>query len=172
MPRCDLLPRGGRFIEIGKTDIRDPAAVAATHDGVRYEVFDLLEENPERVGEMLGEIVALFERGILHHLPITTWDVRQAADAFRFLREARHTGKIVLRVPQAADPAGTVLITGGTGGLGGLVARHLAERHGARHLLLASRRGPDAPGVAELVAALGEVGLCGRGRGVRREPAR
>ncbi len=48
---------------------------------------------------------------------------------------------------------GTVLITGGTGALGAHVARWLA-RHGARHLLLASRRGAAAPGSAELVAAL------------------
>jgi len=55
------------------------------------------------------------------------------------------------------DPAGTVLITGGTGGLGRLVARHLAER-GARHLLLVGRRGPAAEGADELIAELAELG--------------
>ncbi|MFF6788762.1 type I polyketide synthase [Streptomyces filamentosus] len=49
---------------------------------------------------------------------------------------------------------GTVLVTGGTGGLGALVARHLVERHGVRHLLLVSRRGPQAPGAEELRRAL------------------
>ncbi|MFI9052901.1 type I polyketide synthase, partial [Streptomyces sp. NPDC053427] len=49
---------------------------------------------------------------------------------------------------------GTVLITGGTGTLGSLVARHLADHHGAQHLLLVSRSGPDAPGAPELEAAL------------------
>ncbi|MEU4154189.1 type I polyketide synthase [Streptomyces sp. NPDC026659] len=58
----------------------------------------------------------------------------------------------------ALDPEGTVLVTGGTGSLGMLVARHLVTTHGVRHLLLASRRGPDAPGVGELVAELGESG--------------
>ncbi|WP_254886047.1 type I polyketide synthase [Streptomyces sp. NA02950] len=52
------------------------------------------------------------------------------------------------------DPEGTVLITGGSGGLGGLVARHLAVEHGVRRLLLAGRRGADAPGSAELTAEL------------------
>ncbi|MEV6921195.1 type I polyketide synthase, partial [Amycolatopsis sp. NPDC051106] len=55
-------------------------------------------------------------------------------------------------------PDGTVLVTGGTGALGALVARHLATRYGVRHLLLASRRGPDADGAAELVADLVELG--------------
>ncbi|AWN25829.1 type I polyketide synthase [Streptomyces sp. NEAU-S7GS2] len=56
------------------------------------------------------------------------------------------------------DPDGTVLITGGTGGLGALVARHLAGTHGVRHLLLVSRRGPDAPGVPELRTELASLG--------------
>ncbi|MFD1659425.1 type I polyketide synthase, partial [Streptomyces caeni] len=55
-------------------------------------------------------------------------------------------------------PEGTVLITGGTGVLGGLLARHLVRAHGVRHLLLAGRRGADAPGVRELTAELAEQG--------------
>ncbi|MFE3876605.1 type I polyketide synthase [Kitasatospora sp. NPDC059146] len=55
------------------------------------------------------------------------------------------------------DPNGTVLVTGGTGTLGSLLARHLVVR-GARHLLLAGRRGERAPGAAELVAELTALG--------------
>ncbi|MFE2043043.1 SDR family NAD(P)-dependent oxidoreductase [Streptomyces sp. NPDC059477] len=55
-------------------------------------------------------------------------------------------------------PWGTVLITGGTGGLGTLVARHLAARHGVTRLVLTSRRGPDAPGAAALRADLVALG--------------
>jgi acyl transferase domain-containing protein len=53
---------------------------------------------------------------------------------------------------------GTVLITGGTGGLGALVAEHLADRYSARHLLLASRQGPDAPGAEDLRTRLVNLG--------------
>ncbi len=53
---------------------------------------------------------------------------------------------------------GTVLITGATGGLGGVFAKHLVTKYGARHLLLTSRRGPDAPGAAELAAELETLG--------------
>ncbi|WP_086666773.1 type I polyketide synthase [Lentzea kentuckyensis] len=52
------------------------------------------------------------------------------------------------------DPDGTVLVTGGTGALGAITARHLVAEHGVRHLLLTSRRGTRAPGAAELVAEL------------------
>lgn len=56
------------------------------------------------------------------------------------------------------DPEGTVLITGGTGGIGAHLARHLVTEHGARHLVLTSRRGPAAEGAAELTAELSELG--------------
>ncbi|MFI0822778.1 SDR family NAD(P)-dependent oxidoreductase [Streptomyces sp. NPDC021098] len=56
------------------------------------------------------------------------------------------------------DPDGTVLITGGTGTLGGLVAEHLVRTWGVKHLLLVSRSGPHAPGVPELAERLEELG--------------
>ncbi|OEV13520.1 type I polyketide synthase, partial [Streptomyces nanshensis] len=57
-----------------------------------------------------------------------------------------------------AEVEGTVLVTGGTGGLGALVARHLASEHGVRDLLLVSRRGQGAEGADELTAELAESG--------------
>ncbi|MGC4790541.1 type I polyketide synthase [Micromonospora sp. DT178] len=58
--------------------------------------------------------------------------------------------------------AGTVLVTGATGLLGRLVARRLVTRHDVRHLLLVSRSGADAPGVAALVDELAELGATAR----------
>ncbi|SDM38948.1 type I polyketide synthase [Allokutzneria albata] len=133
-----LLRPGGRFVELGKTDLRAPAP--------NYFPFDLFEAaGPERIGEMLRDLVELFERGDLVPPPITTWDVRRAPEALRFMRDAKHTGKIVLTLPAPVDPDGTVLITGGTGALGRLIARHLVERHGRRKLVLLSRSGGPAP---------------------------
>ncbi|MFE0589782.1 SDR family NAD(P)-dependent oxidoreductase [Micromonospora echinospora] len=61
-------------------------------------------------------------------------------------------------LPGGIDPDGTVLVTGGTGVLGRLLARHLATTHGVRHLLLAGRRGPAAEGIDDLVAELAAHG--------------
>ncbi len=60
--------------------------------------------------------------------------------------------------PRRFDPAGTVLVTGGTGAIGGAFARHLVAEHGVRRLVLTSRRGPDAPRAAELAAELTDLG--------------
>ncbi|HSK04610.1 MAG TPA: MDR/SDR family oxidoreductase, partial [Kofleriaceae bacterium] len=149
-----LLPRGGRFLEMGKLDVRDPDAIAAAHPGVAYRAFDVMEAGPERIQAMLRQIVELVERGVLAAPPVTTLPVDRASEALGTLAHARHVGKLVLRMPAALDPEGTVILTGGTGTLGGLVARHLVERHGVRHLVLASRRGRAAPGADALVHEL------------------
>ncbi|GFN01286.1 hypothetical protein Sfulv_60960 [Streptomyces fulvorobeus] len=73
-------------------------------------------------------------------------------------------GRLVRRAPADQDVSpvwggdGRVLITGGTGGLGAVVARHLVTEHGVRRLLLVSRRGLGAEGVEELVGELSELG--------------
>ncbi len=154
----DLLAGGGRFVEMGKTDIRDPSEVSERHFGVSYQAFDLMEAGPERIQEMLGELMGLFQAGVLEPLPVRAWDIRRAPEAFRFMSQARHTGKIVLSLSSAIDPLGTVLITGGTGTLGALLARHLVSEHGVGHLLLASRRGGGAAGAGELQAELESLG--------------
>ncbi|MFH8385208.1 SDR family NAD(P)-dependent oxidoreductase [Kitasatospora sp. NPDC018058] len=153
-----LLGPGGRLIEMGRTDVRDPAEVAATHDGARYRAFVLQEAGPERIGQMLADLVELFERGALRPLPLTCWDVTRAREAFRYMAQARHTGKIVLTVPRPWDADGTVLITGGTGTLGAELARHLVTARGVRRLLLAGRSGPGAPGAAALAEELTALG--------------
>ncbi|MBV6701532.1 SDR family NAD(P)-dependent oxidoreductase, partial [Kitasatospora aureofaciens] len=153
-----LLRPGGRLIEMGKTDVRVADEVAAAHDGAHYRAFDLQEAGPERIGQMLTDLVDLFEQGVLQPLPLTCWDVTRAREAFRHMAQARHTGKIVLTVPRPWDRAGTVLVTGGTGTLGGALARHLVTAHGIRHLLLTSRRGPDSPGAEDLHRDLTALG--------------
>ncbi|HZG07166.1 MAG TPA: SDR family NAD(P)-dependent oxidoreductase, partial [Streptomyces sp.] len=153
-----LLAPGGRFLEMGKTDIRDAGQLAALRGDIRYHAYDLREVDPDRIAEMLADLCELFDSGALTPLPVQPWDLRDAPEAFRFMSQARHTGKMVLTVPRRLDPDGTVLITGGVGMLGGLLARHLVTEHGVRHLVLTSRRGPAAEGAAELRAELTALG--------------
>ncbi len=154
-----LLTGSGRFLEMGKTDIREPKQVAEDFPGVDYRVYDLVTDaGAERIGRMLAAVGTLFAEKILLPPPVRSWPLAEAHQALRHMSQARHTGKLVLEIPPALDPAGTVLVTGGTGTLGGLVAEHLVRTCDVRHLLLLSRRGPEAPGADELAARLREFG--------------
>jgi len=153
-----LLARGGRFVELGTADRRDPVVIAAAHPGVRYEAVDLLGLAPERLGELLGEVVGQLVGGEIAPLPLTAWDVRDGSQALQHVSQARHVGKVVLTMPRALPRDGTVLVTGGTSGLGPAVAEHLARAHGVRRMLLVSRSGDGAPGVDALQARLAQLG--------------
>ncbi|OBG57850.1 type I polyketide synthase [Mycobacterium sp. E735] len=162
-----LLAPGGRFIEMGKTDVRDPRVVAEEHRGARYQAFDLLEAGPDRTAAMLAQIVELMRDGAVTPLPLKTFDVRCASAAYRFVSQARHIGKVALTIPSGPGAVlsgcgglagGSVVITGGTGMAGSALARHLVDRYRVGHVMLASRAGPGAAGVAELVDELREAG--------------
>ncbi|WP_216897304.1 type I polyketide synthase [Nocardia alni] len=153
-----LLPRGGHFVELGVTDVRDPGAIAAKFPDVDYHSFLINRVDPDRIRHMLGQLLTLFADGVLTVPPITGWDVRQAQAALRYVGQGRHIGKVVLTWPASLNPEGTVLITGGTGMIGATLARHLVTAYGARELLLTSRAGESAPGAKELVDELTELG--------------
>ncbi|RAU91272.1 polyketide synthase, partial [Mycobacterium colombiense] len=163
-----LLAPGGRFIEMGKTDVRDPRVVAEQHRGAVYRAFDLMEAGPDRTAAMLAQITGLLADGIVTPLPLKTFDVRCAATAYRYLSQARHIGKVALTVPSGPGEVlsgcggglagASVVITGGTGMAGSALARHLVERYWVAHVVLVSRTGDRGPGVAELVADLQRCG--------------
>jgi pimaricinolide synthase PimS1 len=90
---------------------------------------------------------------------VATGEPQLAVRAGRF-----HAPRLTRMAPVAGewDPRGTVLITGGTGTLGGAVARHLVSRHGVRQLVLVSRRGVEAEGAAELRDELTALGAAVR----------
>jgi len=161
-----LLVGGGRFIEMGKTDLRDPESMAP---GVYYRAFDLMEAGPDHIASMLSDLIGMFGAGVLKPLPIKMFDVRCASAAYRFVSQARQIGKVVLTLPDGPDDpvlassggglaGGSVVITGGTGMAGSAVAAHLVARYGVGHVVLVSRSGADSEGVAQLLDQLKGAG--------------
>lgn len=147
-----LLVPGGRFVEIGARDLRDDSWPT----GVRHHHFTLTDAGPRRIATMLAEVVEELERGTLQHLPVRRWELGEARTALRSLSQGRTSGKNVVAVPRTLDRP--VLVTGGTGGIGSLFARHLVADRGARDIVLASRRGPDAEHAGALRAELERLG--------------
>ncbi|ORB52070.1 type I polyketide synthase [Mycobacterium persicum] len=153
-----LVVPGGCFVEIGKTDIRAAADVAHTHPDLSYHAYDLSAATPEQLQHAWAGVRELIEYAVIQPLPVTSYGLLRAPQAFRDMSQARHTGKIVLTPPAVLDPKGTVLITGGTGMLGGLFAEHLITGYGVRRLLLTSRRGSSTPEAVELARRLESLG--------------
>ena len=94
-----LLRPGGRFVEIGIRDVKSREEVAALAPGVRYEAIDLLEvyqQQPEVIGQILGQVVAAVAAGELTPLPSRVFPAEAVADALRLMQQAKHTGKLVL----------------------------------------------------------------------------
>ncbi|TDC21984.1 SDR family NAD(P)-dependent oxidoreductase [Streptomyces sp. 8K308] len=119
-------------------------------------------EHPDRWGGLIDLPATLDERAATRLCAALAQD-RPGAEDQLALRSAGLFGRRLRRAPRPADAtdqtrlSGPALITGGTGAVGGHVARHLA-RSGVRRLVLTSRRGPAAPGAAPLVAELTALG--------------
>ena len=112
----------------------------------------LRQELPERFGGLidLGTRVEAVHRWLAAGLAAGEDELRLTLDGPQGLRWTP-SGDAAGDVPELN---GTVLITGGTGALGRALASRLVSTHGARHLVLTSRRGPDTPGADGLVQQL------------------
>ncbi|WP_248839539.1 type I polyketide synthase [Frankia sp. AgKG'84/4] len=149
-----LVVHGEASDDLGAAAVRGLLRCAASEHPGRIVLVELAAD--ERLtDELLGKALAGDEPEIR---------VRgSVASAPRLARPPQHSATADTGVPAAVaglplDPHGTVLITGGTGTLGAITARHLVRQHGVRHLLLASRGGPQAAGAGALRAELAELG--------------
>ncbi|MEV7779267.1 type I polyketide synthase [Kitasatospora sp. NPDC088351] len=150
-----------RFADSRLVFVTRDATTARTEDGLGSApvwglVRTAMTENPDRFGllDLTDWDLSETELGRALAVPDAQVSLRDGALLVPRLVKSPTTGDTV----PALNPEGTVLITGATGTLGRLFARHLVAEHGVRHLLLASRRGRDAAGMAELEAELAAHG--------------
>ncbi|MEL6555919.1 MAG: SDR family NAD(P)-dependent oxidoreductase, partial [Cyanobacteria bacterium J06621_11] len=162
-----VLAPDGCFLEIGKRGIWSQQKMAEARPDVTYHVIDLMtvaQAQPQRIQAMLRTLTEQFEAETLTPLCYRTFSIAEAPQAFRYMQQARHIGKIVFDVSGSehttaqeeterktvaatekvvVDPEGTYLITGGTGGLGIETAKWLVSQ-GARHIALLNRGTPKS----------------------------
>lgn len=147
-----VLRSGGRFLELGKTDLWDQARVDQTNPGVTFHAIALdrmMAEQADVVAQLVREVMTQFAEKTLEPLPLRTFRIERTVDALRHMARAEHIGKVVIQATSSSDSAeqglslradGSYLVTGGLGGLGLKLARWLADR-GAKHLVLVGRSG-------------------------------
>ncbi len=171
-----ILAMGGRFLEIGKRDIYSdmPLGLEPFKNNLALFAIDLdqlIRKQPTRVGAMFRELMDQFDRGTLQPLPVTTFDVDESRDAFRYMQQAKHVGKVSVtyHAPPAEVYPGdhgavnlkadrTYWVAGGLGGFGLRLADWLVQR-GARHLVLGGRSQTVSPQVQTRLDRWREQGI-------------
>ena len=158
------LAQGGRFVELARRDILSVEEMAELRPDVAYDILELdvlKKTDPEWVGRVLRDVVARVAAGELKPLIHSRWPLAEAGAALRFMRSARHLGKIVVTAQPLASGRlkedRTYLVTGGLGGIGLAVAEWLADL-GAGTIVLNGRRSPGEDAL-EAIRALEDRGV-------------
>lgn len=166
----ELLASYGRFVEIGKRDISENNGLpmAAFNRNITFHGIDvdrLMIERTPVVQGLLRDIERYYDQGIFAAVNTHLFGAAQAEEAFTFLAQSKHMGKVVLNfkdqsVPVAKtqetkelDLEGSYMITGGTGGFGLQIADWLSQR-GVAQLILASRSGAKSDEAKEAIAKM------------------
>lgn len=160
----EVLAPDGRFVEIGRRGIWTAEQVREIRPDATYHVLylgDVCVDDPALVRERLLALVRDLSAGRFRPLPVRGWPADEAHEAFRFMAQAKHIGKLVLdfgRRQAVSDirPDATYVVTGGLGGVGLAVAESLVAR-GARHLALLGRSAPGQQ-ARETIARLEALG--------------
>ncbi|MBO4368578.1 MAG: SDR family NAD(P)-dependent oxidoreductase [Desulfovibrio sp.] len=154
----NVLKPFGRFLELGKSDFFADSALRLRpfRNNISYfgiDVDQLMKERPQLGQRLFTEMMQHFTEGNWTPLPCTVFAADEVEQAFRFMQQSHHVGKIIVTPPDvhskthSKEPTvfpivdnATYLVTGGLGGFGLESARFLAT-HGAGALLLLSRSG-------------------------------
>jgi acyl transferase domain-containing protein/acyl carrier protein len=164
-----VLREKGCFLEIGKNGVWEVEQAKQVRPDISYFLVDLVKEcyeQPALIQSMFYELMQQFQEGTLKPLPQTVFTFADVLNAFRYMQQAKHIGKIVIshkpatattyQEPVTFREDATYLITGGLGGLGLLTARWLVE-HGTKHLVLVGRRAAN-PSVNSQLKQLEQAG--------------
>ncbi|KAI0594688.1 polyketide synthase PksD [Biscogniauxia sp. FL1348] len=168
----------GRFVEIGKADIKSNAALpmACFAKNVSFAGVDLHHISIYRkdIGKKaLRKTMELAGNGSIRPpTPLHVYDISEAEEALRYLQSGKNTGRIVIQIDRASkvqkyltrrrtwkfDSNSTYIVVGGLGGIGRSIIQWMAKR-GARHLLVPSRSGPTTEAAASIVDELTQQGI-------------
>jgi len=152
------LRSGGRFVEISKRDIWSPSRVAQERPDVLYNLV-AVDFLPDRaVNNAMTRLSGHLASGTLQALPQVIHSLGAARAALRQMSQARHVGKVVTRAKTLQEDhgtsLGTVMVTGGLGMIGSLVARWLTKQSVQKVVLLGRSGRPGGDSAAATSLAL------------------
>ncbi|GLA23998.1 type I Iterative Polyketide synthase (PKS) [Aspergillus niger] len=166
----------GRFIEVGKRDFlaNGQLAMAPFIENRSYIGFDLFQmgkQNPRAHEQLLQQFQDWYDGGHIKPIrPVTIYEAAKVTDAFRYMQQGSHMGKILIRMPSdpmelaptsqppvSFSPNKSYLLVGGLGGVGRSVALWMVQR-GARHLVILSRSAGQSDSDRDFILDLEEQG--------------
>lgn len=146
----EVLKADGHFIEIGKRGIWQEEDVALSFPEIKYTILpldEILMKDRDKTRGYLDKLSHWYCEKNFPVPPLTAFPIKNAPKAFKFIKNARHIGKVVLTTEVQPNPEfvshATYVIAGGAGGLGLEVTRWLVE-HGAENLVLLNRSEPGS----------------------------
>ncbi|MEL7407817.1 MAG: SDR family NAD(P)-dependent oxidoreductase [Cyanobacteria bacterium J06558_2] len=159
----DVLNSQGRFIELALRDIWNYERMKESKPNIAYlpmNLFEISQRQPQLIKKLLQKLMDQLSNGLLQPPPLQAFTLERIIDAFRYMQQAKHIGKIVVTQTAESDEAdtqkslsflsdATYLITGGTGGLGLTVAEWMISK-GAKNLVLVARSSPNAAAKSQL----------------------
>lgn len=166
----EVCKEGGTFVEIGKIGILSMDEMSKRRPDISYYPFDLGElgiESPVMIKELWRQVLNKIDAKVISPLPFKSFAIEDAANAFRFMAQAKQIGKVVItqtHIERASKSKKVVLdnrtylLTGGLGALGLRLAEWLANK-GARHLVLVSRSGNPTVEGASIIKKLTNAGV-------------
>ncbi|GGA98259.1 type I polyketide synthase [Allosediminivita pacifica] len=157
------LAEGGRMIELGVRDLRDPSEIEGLAPGVQHIPVNwghVAEADPERIGAILRRVTRELSAGRLAPLPRQCFAIDEVDAAFRLMARGGHVGKIVIalrnRPKVAVRASGTYIVTGGFTGLGLDTVERLAGEGTGRIVVIGRRPpGPETEAILQGLRASG-----------------
>lgn len=165
------------MIELGKRDFigqgrLDMDAFEENRSFFGVHMIPIINHRPKIMRRVLDKLMDFYRQGTLEPIrPMQVFDATSIEEAFRFMQQGKHIGKLVVRMPQdssllrtgamkqplAVRPNASYLLVGGLGGLGRALSTWLAER-GAKNLIYLSPNAGKGPHDAILVEELKALG--------------
>ncbi|KAF9890081.1 hypothetical protein FE257_006242 [Aspergillus nanangensis] len=165
----------GRFVDIGTQDITTSPWCEVSKLGRKnlslntVDLSAVAQQRPVLLQGLMGEVFELLDSGSISPVsPLNAFDASNVTDAFSLLHSKQSVGQVVVNFtksstvkvfparidPRFLRPDATYMVVGGGGDLGKGICTLLAK-HGAKHIVIVSRRGSTADGVSELITTLG-----------------
>ncbi|CAH0052187.1 unnamed protein product [Clonostachys solani] len=168
----------GRFIEIGKADIRANSSLSMGHFAknasfAAVDLYHITLTNQRMTSQLMGKVIELISEGTIRApQPLHAYSLSDTENAFRYMQSGKNTGRILLikgdgdivskrivhKSTWAFDPDSSYVVAGGLGGLGRCILQWMADK-GAKHLIVLSRSGASSKAASDVVETLRSRGV-------------